>query len=330
MNDLVDFELWLTQKGRKINTVRKLSHTIKRVQRLCGSFSKERVSSYLFQLHTEGKKATYINSIITDLWAYSHFKDLPELREIRLFKELPALKATLSDQEIEDFLSLPVPTCRWNRHGKDLIRVTDPKGWNQYTMFWTIMAYSGMRCGEVAALTVDRVDFGRGIYILEDTKTNDPRYVPIADSVIPKLKEYLSTVEGEYLFPSRRGGKEKGVVIDNVDWHYNFHKRIKTLGIKRKALTPYSFRHSFATSLLPNSTLFDTMEILGHKDPKTTMQYYHRNIQTMKRALEKLPLNLKTPFDKLRILREFTTALRLSPIEFNVVFTNTKIAVEIK
>jgi integrase len=203
-----------------------------------------------------------------------------------LFAKRYRMKATMSDAEIEAFIALPAPKVRGLNKAHYFL----------WTLFFSLMAYTGMRPGEVAGLSVNDVDFGRGVFVLKDTKTNEPRTVPIPVNVLPALQDRLKNCQG-ILFPG----------VDNTDWHYNFHTRVKRLGIVRDNLTPYSLRHSFITTLLSEgSDLFATQHIVGHHDIRTTAHYYHLDLKAMKRAQEKHPIIRKetSPNNILQAIRE--------------------------
>lgn len=285
MEDLLTkYQLYCSQNGYKKSTMRTNIILFKYLFRECPDLSEAQIVSFFLKLKSTGRKNHHINKYISVLNTINTFH--PLLYIPTYFKAEPAgIKSTMSDQEIESFLNLPCPTkVHTSRYGKKTICFTDPKGYIRYTMFWKICAFSGMRMGEVAHLTVDRVDFGRNVFILVETKTNTPRMVPIAPNIVQDLKAYISELETDVLFPSARGGKYKGDVIDDVDWNYNFKKRIERLGIKRKGLTPYSFRHSMCTRLLEEDVSFPkVMKIMGHKRAETTLQYEHlttKDIQT--------------------------------------------------
>lgn len=291
LNVIQDYTLYFSQEGRKKSTLRTHLVLLKALLKECPLLSEQEIVKFLLNLKTLGRNAGYINHFIDVLRNVNKFHPLPYIP--KYFKEgPPAMKSTMSDDEIESFLSLPCPVCRHvSTKGLETTRVTDPRGYEQMTLFWKICAFTGMRMGEVANLTIDRCDFGRSIFILEDTKTNTPRYVPIATNIQKDVQEYISHLMGNYLFPSRRGGNDKGPVIDDVDWHYSFKNRIKRLGIKRKGLTPYSFRHSMATRLLEEDVSFPkVMKIMGHRDPKTTLQYEHLTTKDLQSAITKHPL----------------------------------------
>lgn len=228
------------------------------------------------------------NVLVTHKGNAKHVNPLVGVPEY--FKEEIFIKATMSDEEIEAFINLPNPTFKSvHKSGKVMIKQYDHRAWYIFTVFWSICAYTGMRMGEVAHLTVNTVDFGRNVFIVEDSKTNTPRFVPIAPNIRNMVQDYINSIHTKYLFPSRRGGGDG--CIDGTDWVYNFNKRIKILGIKRTNLTPYSLRHSMCTRLLEEDVSFPkVMKIMGHKDPKTTLQYEHLTTKDIQRAVSSLPV----------------------------------------
>ena len=75
----------------------------------------------------------------------------------------------------------------------------------------------------------------------------------------------------------------------------NFKKLVKTAAIeKRFKVTPHTLRHSCATMLNEKDVKILTIQnILGHSNPNTTINFYlHTPDETMRDALEKLPLTL--------------------------------------
>lgn len=291
--ELAGFQLWLSQKGRKPSTIRTISYSLKRVLRSGLNLNAKSVSSYLFLLKEKGLSGKYLNNCIVALRLYGQYKKINSFAHISFLKEDPYLQATMSDEEITAFLSLPCPQCRvCTVNGVDIMRPTDPKRWEKMKVFWSICAFTGMRTGEVAHLTVEDVDWGRNVFVLEDTKTHDPRFVPIPANIETMLHEYIdTTIKDGYLFPSARGGKYDGGVLNNVDWHYDFKHRIKRLGIKRRHLVPYSLRPSFITRLLEEGVdLFSVKKIAGHRRLETTLHYSHLTTKDIQKAVTKHPI----------------------------------------
>ena len=118
-------------------------------------------------------------------------------------------------------------------------------------------------------------------------------WYPIPPHLLNEIKSHIDSLDQKFLFPSRRGGNKDGItpVVDNVDWHYNFHARIKRLGIKRQNLSPYSLRHSFITRMLEEDVnLFKVQKIVGHRKIETTAHYTHLTTKDIQTALRKDPL----------------------------------------
>lgn len=262
---------------------------------------------FIAEKQLEGRRGSYINHFVSVFRLYTQFLEEtgkpfdPEVYKLKKVKEEAVNKATLSDSEIEAFLALPAP-FNYRSH------------YELYTLFFSVLAYSGMRPTEVSHLRTDDIDFGRNIFILTDTKTNDSRFVPIAQNLLEPLKKRIGEIEeGAYLFPSARGGNNSGVgqVFDNVDWHYNFHTRLKRLGIKRRNLTCYSLRHSFITRLLAEDiNIFKVQKIVGHRRIETTNAYTHLTVKDIQKAILKDPLYTRSnPKGKLDYIKEAVKSL---------------------
>jgi integrase len=293
---LPGFKLYLLKGGRKPRTVQLNVANLNRLLNAVSDLTIENIEGFLAELKMTGRKASYINDYIDTLRHYGRYLQTNYFHSLSYFKEEAFAKAMMSNEEIKAFLKLPPPMItRYDpRARKTLMYFFDENAWNVWTLFFKVLAYSGMRCGEVAHLTVDSVDFGRQVFVLEDTKTNTPRFVPIAPTLIPELRAYIKTLTSNYLFPSKRrriSKRQNAPVVDDVDWGYNFHKRLRILGIKRKNLSPYSLRHSFITRMLDEDiALAKVQKIVGHRRIDTTMHYTHLTTKDIIRAINKDPL----------------------------------------
>ncbi len=297
------FKLYLLQeqKGKKrVRSARTVALHLSLLKRLRGAvpdLSPLAVMKYLVSLLEQGRKGTYLNDYIDMLHIYGRYLSTDMYEKLTYFPEDSYEKATMSDKEIEDFLSLPpTMTTRYDpRLKKNVSYALGAKRWRVKTMFWKCLAYSGARPGEIAHLTVNTVDFGRQVFLL-DGKTGK-RIVPIATCILEELREFVSSLSTEDLFPSQRGGMTRqGGVINDVAWGYDFHERLKRLGIKRKNLTPYSLRHSFITRLLNEDlNLYKVQNLVGHKQGSPiTSTYYHLTTKALVKTLEKDPLQRTT------------------------------------
>lgn len=268
------------------------------------------------ELKKAGNKPRYINNLIDTMRVYTRYsiaRSIPHDERIfglKYLKEEEVLKATMSDEEIEAFLTLRPPQKRgFNQTNYD-----------RWTVFFSILAFTGMRPNEVAKLSIEDVDFGRSVFIIsaERSKTHQVRFVPIAPNIIPKLQEYMKTCS-THLFPSHQGGNTNGygMFVDSVDWGYNFKTRVKVLGIQRKGLSVYSLRHSFITRLLEEDVnIFKVKKIAGHSDIRTTEQYTHLTTKDIQRAILKHPMILKAT-GGLAYLEALKTILKELHVEQN-------------
>lgn len=104
------FKLWLSQNGRGNSTIYRHEIALRILERKGVEFTKEGVDSFLFKLKQEGRRNSYLNTIINTVVLYAQFAQIEELKSHKRFKKEPFVKATMSDEEIEAFLTLPPRT----------------------------------------------------------------------------------------------------------------------------------------------------------------------------------------------------------------------------
>jgi site-specific recombinase XerD len=146
---------------------------------------------------------------------------------------------------------------------------------------------SGLRVGEVAGLTIDRVDLDRG-RVLVRGKGDKEREVPMSDYAVDAIDAYLSagrpTMAGEdrsTLFFNRKGRSFTGRDIRAMVEQY----AVRVLPGRR--ITPHSLRHSFATHLLEGGAdIRAVQELLGHASVATTQRYTHVSRRRLFEAYE--------------------------------------------
>jgi integrase/recombinase XerC len=135
---------------------------------------------------------------------------------------------------------------------------------------------SGLRVGEVAGLTVDRVDLDRG-RVLVLGKGSKEREVPMSDHAVDALQEYLdtgrpamATKDGSELFYNKR---KKGFSQRDIR---SMVERYGGTVLPGRRVTPHTLRHSFATHLLEGGAdIRAVQELLGHASVATTQRYTH-------------------------------------------------------
>jgi integrase/recombinase XerC len=139
-----------------------------------------------------------------------------------------------------------------------------------------LMYGSGLRVGEVATLTLDRIDVRRG-RVLVLGKGSKEREVPISEYAADALGAYLREGRSEMasdgsrqLFFNRRRKPFSERDIRSMVERYG-----ATL-LPGRRVTPHTLRHSFATHLLEGGAdIRAVQELLGHASVATTQRYTH-------------------------------------------------------
>jgi integrase len=175
------------------------------------------------------------------------------------------------------------------------------------------LLYSGLRRGEILALTKNDIDLKKNtITVNKDVvyKKNQAeikphpksvagnRVIPIMDVVKPILVDYLKSTSDIYVFPAVKGGLMSSTAFRRM-WEkvlnaFNVsaggaNGRIKEIKIAPD-ITPHIFRHTYATILYKAGVDIKTAQyLLGHSSITVTMDIYtHLDNKHNEIALEKL------------------------------------------
>lgn len=146
--------------------------------------------------------------------------------------------------------------------------------------------YTGLRIGELLALTWDDVDLQKGIMtvskschdswengkyvkIIDTPKTDcSVRTIPIPKQLLARVKEHKKSSSGNYVVI---GKSIHGAQVRS--YQKTFGMLLNRLHIAHKGF--HSLRHTFATRALECGMDIKTLsEILGHKNPTITLKRY--------------------------------------------------------
>lgn len=167
-----------------------------------------------------------------------------------------------------------------------------------YHLFGILLAlYTGLRIGELLALTWDDIDFRKstltvskschdswknGHYekVIEPTKTqSSERVIPIPEQILIFLKNLRRAARSQYVVS---GKSEYGAQIRT--YQRTFENLLKKLHIPHKGF--HALRHTFATRALELGMDVKTLsEILGHKNPMVTLQRYAHSLMEYKTSM---------------------------------------------
>lgn len=168
----------------------------------------------------------------------------------------------------------------------DSIDLSLPEGQRNRAML-EVLYSCGLRVSELTSLRYSDVYFDEG-FIKVEGKGSKQRLVPISDTAIREIKNYLidrnqvvvKKGHEDTLFLSRRGTGLSRIMVFHV-----IKQQAEMAGVK-KNVSPHTFRHSFATHLLEGgANLRAIQDMLGHEKITTTEIYTHIDRQFLRKEI---------------------------------------------
>jgi integrase len=147
------------------------------------------------------------------------------------------------------------------------------------TAIVTTALHTGMRRGEILGLTWDRVDFSRGVLLVDKTKSGRRREVPMNRAVYDALSGLPAEPRDGLLF--HRGGGAWGAIRTAFE-----------SACTRAKLHDFRFhdlRHTCASWLVMRGrSLKEVQELLGHQTFAMTLRYAHLSPDRLREAVASL------------------------------------------
>ena len=144
---------------------------------------------------------------------------------------------------------------------------------------------TGMRKTEILTLTWENVDLNNGFILLNNTKNDERRDIPINETLRQMLINLPRRLDVPYLFFDAVSGK-----------HYIDVKTSFNTACRRAKIRDFRFhdlRHTFASHLvMAGVDIMTVKELLGHKTLAMTLRYAHLAPSHKTKALERLDLQL--------------------------------------
>ena len=154
-----------------------------------------------------------------------------------------------------------------------------------------LMAHYGLRPSEIAALTMDSVDWTTRTMKVEQRKTRSTLVLPLSDQALRVLKRYLRC--------GRAGGDHSALFLRNRTpagsiTHYAvcdaYSKRMKQSGLSLEGTSSYCLRHSFAMRLLERGVGVKAIgDLLGHRSLESTCVYLRLQVDALRDVALPLP-----------------------------------------
>lgn len=270
------YKTWLRlEKSLSANSIEAYLTDLEKLTRFVESEGKgytdityQDLQQFVAQLHDIGIHPRSQARIISGIKSFYRFMLLDEyitvdptelLESPKIGLKLPEV---LTVNEINDIL--------------DSIDLSLPEGQRNRAML-EVLYSCGLRVSELTSLRYSDVYFDEG-FIKVEGKGSKQRLVPISDTAIREIKNYLldrnlvAVKKGyeDILFLSRRGTKLSRIMVFHV-----IKQQTEMAGVK-KNVSPHTFRHSFATHLLEGgANLRAIQDMLGHEKITTTEIYTH-------------------------------------------------------
>lgn len=190
-------------------------------------------------------------------------------------------------------MSTEKPVTAFERHEQEKLEKYCLQAKNNYIGI-VICLYTGIRLGELLALTWDDIDFSTGLMsinktayrikqngvpqiVVDQPKTkNSKRIIPLPKQLIEILKKIKKNSKSNYVLSTRSGG-----MVGTRAYQKTFERILKKLEIPYKNF--HSLRHTFATRAIEMGMDVKTLsEILGHKNPVVTLTRYTHSLLSYK------------------------------------------------
>jgi integrase len=157
-----------------------------------------------------------------------------------------------------------------------------PRGCRDYAIL-TLIAYGGLRAGDVAALHLSDFDWRRDTLHVRRTKgkwSDELPLIPLlGEAVIAYLRRRPETTHQKVFLTDKAPLQPiRDVRISAMARHY-----LQRAGVNAAKLGSHTLRHSFAVELLRKGHSLKTIgEMLGHAHPQSTFLYTKAAVEDLR------------------------------------------------
>ncbi|MFW5498381.1 MULTISPECIES: tyrosine-type recombinase/integrase [unclassified Maridesulfovibrio] len=179
----------------------------------------------------------------------------------------------------------------------DFFEMAVNMGYSECHDICLLSLYTGMRMGEIFALTRQDIDLVENRIIIkgrsgadDGPKAGGSRVAYIIEKIRPMLESRLAMFQGReaLIFPKPNGGMRKCIgpdfatLMEHLGWNDGVTDR-------RLRFCAHCFRHTFASRLIAKGApLTVVKKMLGHSNIQTTMRYTHTQDEQCRDAAQLL------------------------------------------
>jgi len=260
------FKNRLLGNGKSRNTVKMYSYIAEQFLEFIG-YDRERInleSIEKFKEYLAIEKGYSKSSIYLYVRALQSFVNYLEVNDIG------RLKAPKRPQKVPNYLA-----------GEEVRAILKSCSDIRERLIVELLVYTGIRVSELCSLRINDIDLNGRTIRIRSGKGDKDRIVVFSEEMLPDLRSYISMIrsrmKSEFLFPTSKSKKISPVTVEKI-----IRRIVARAGIQKK-ITPHTFRHTFATSLLRNGADLRTIQILlGHSSISTTQIYTHLDENALK------------------------------------------------
>lgn len=263
----------------------------------------------------------YISSIHTStnmVFEYAHTLNLIKELPTKGIK-LPKKKKTVSDLENDNSIN---EKFLEKEELEEFLTIAKNEGLESDLLAFTILAYTGLRIGEMVALKWSDIDFDEHTLRVIKTYYNPTNNKLKYTLLTPKTEGSIRTITIDPLLVNMlklHKQQQEKIITDNKPFYKDndfifstnegYPKTIKHLSIRmqrllkktsiQKQVTPHSFRHTHTSLLIEaNVHIKEIQERLGHSDINTTMDIYAHMTKNIKKEASNKFSNLMKDLSK--------------------------------
>ena len=284
------------EKGSSPNTIDAYMRDLDKFLRFIKDEGKDFLSIELQDIHhfsalmmDVGIHAVSLSRILSGVRSFYHFLVLSDVLEVNPTELLEFPK---KPQHLPDVLSVDEIDAI-----ESVIDLSQPEGQRNKAIIETLFS-CGLRVSELVNLKISNLFFDDQ-FIKVEGKGSQQRLVPISEKAIHEIQLYfidrnqlsIPLAYQDFVFVSHRRKKP----LTRVMVFLMIKDLVEKAGIQ-KTVSPHTFRHSFATSLLEGGANLRAIQaMLGHESIATTQIYTHIDTSHLREEiLEHHPRNKGT------------------------------------
>jgi len=251
------------------------------------------VINQLFPLFKH-KKVNEITKGEIKEWVDKRLQEISSKRMRNILNILIAILDIAIDYEhisINPAKNIKLPSNKKRRNdikpfSEEEVRLLIKSAEGQFKNYLAIAFYTGMRPGEIIALTISDVNFDE-MYIIvnkrirkgkiDTPKTeNSIRKVPIFENLKPYLEDLVQKAKEKKVFNLFTTKNNKPYYSPDK-FHKEWYSLLEKCSIKKRVM--YNTRHTFATLAIKRGIpIYNVSQILGHRNTQETLESYAKFI----------------------------------------------------